>query len=168
MSRRARSRRGSTLLEFTFAGICVAFTLISIFEVARGMWVYQMEAYAIREGVRYASVHGSGCASPNTCSVTVGTIASYIQTAGPLIDPTSTLTFTAASGTPISGSMTSLKTNTTTWPPSGSNTAGQTIQISISFPYKTVLAMLWTGAGPPLTDVQTFHMKASSSEPIQF
>jgi hypothetical protein len=161
-------RRGSTALEFALVGIPIMFILFSLFEAARGMWTYQMLAYAIREGTRYAAMHGQGCASPNTCQVTVGTIASYIQTAGPLIDPSSTLTFTPASGTPISGSITTLKSNTTTWPPSGANAEGQTVKISIKYPFQTTLALFWAGAGPPLNDSQTFSLVASSAETIQF
>jgi hypothetical protein len=163
-----RKRKGSTALEFVLVGIPVMFVLFSLFETARGMWTYQMLAYAIREGTRYAAMHGKGCASPNTCSVTVGQLASYIQTAGPLIDPISTLTFTPATGSAISGSITSLKTNSTTWPPSTANTPGQSVSISVSYPFQTVLAMFWVGQGPPLNDSQTFNLKASSTEPIQY
>jgi len=35
------------------------------------MWNYHTIAYAVKEGARYASVHGSNCAAPNTCQVTV-------------------------------------------------------------------------------------------------
>jgi hypothetical protein len=66
------------MLEFVLIGIPVIFVLISIFEIARGMWTYHTMAYAVREGVRYASVHGKGCASPNTCQVTIGQITSVI------------------------------------------------------------------------------------------
>ena len=169
MSRRlATRRRGSTALEFVLVGIPVMFVLFSLFEEARGMWTYQMLAYAIREGTRYCSVHGKGCASPNTCSVTIGQIATYIQTAGPLIDPISTLTLTPASGSATSGSITSLKTNTTVWPPSAANTPGQTVQLTINYPFQTILAVFWVGSGPPLNDDQTFHLKASSKQPIQY
>jgi Flp pilus assembly protein TadG len=60
-------RKGSTALEFALVGIPLLFILFSLFEAARGMWTYQMMAYAVREGTRYAAMHGKGWASPNTC-----------------------------------------------------------------------------------------------------
>src|SRR6266705_3011910 len=96
-SRRKRTRRGSSILEFVLVGIPIIFVLISLFEISRGMWTYHTMAYAVREGVRYATVHGKGCASPNTCQVTIGNITSQIKAAGIGLDPGAvTLTFTPA------------------------------------------------------------------------
>ena len=74
-----RRNRGQTLLEFTFVGIPMIFTLISIFEISRGMWIYHTLAYSVKVGVRYASVHGLNCGpslndpqNPNNCLVTMG------------------------------------------------------------------------------------------------
>ena len=168
MNRRLRSRRGSTSLEFIMAGIPLMFILFSAFESARGMWTYEMMAYAVREGTRYASVHGNGCSSPNSCQVTIGQIASRIQTSGPLISSSSTLTFTPASGSAVSGTISSLASNSTVWPPTGANAPGQNVKIAVSYPFQTILAVFWAGAGPPLNDSQTFTLRASSTEPIQF
>ena len=55
------------MLEFVLVGIPLIFVILSIFEIARGMWTYQTLAFAVREGTRYAIMHGKGCASPNTC-----------------------------------------------------------------------------------------------------
>ncbi len=166
--RRQRRQRGSTMLEFVLVGIPLIFVLISLFEIARGMWTYQNIAYAIREATRYASMHGSGCASPNTCLITVGQIADYVQAAGPGIDPASTMTLTPAVGTAISGSITDLHSNTATWPPTSANTPGNTVKISIKYQFRTILAIFWTGDGAPLNDSQTFTLPASSTETIQF
>jgi hypothetical protein len=38
------------------------------------MWTYHTLAYAVKEGTRYASVHGKGCEAPNTCTKTVAQI----------------------------------------------------------------------------------------------
>ena len=166
--RRLRSRRGATALEFTMAGVPLMFMLFSVFESARGMWTYEMMAYAVREGTRYAAMHGRGCGTPNSCQVTIGQLASYIHTAGPLISSSSTLTFTPATGTATSGTISSLASNSTVWPPTGANSPGQNVKISVSYPFQTVLAVFWAGAGPPLNDSQTFTLRASSTEPIQF
>ena len=49
-SRRRKSQRGGSLIEFTFVGIPLMFVLISIFEASRGMWTYNLLAHAIKEG----------------------------------------------------------------------------------------------------------------------
>ena len=163
MKRPLGGRKGSTALEFALVGIPLLFILFSLFEAARGMWTYQMMAYAVREGTRYAAMHGKGCASPNTCQVTVGNIATYIQAAGPLIDPGSTLTLTPASGTATSDTITNLKTNTTIWPPSSSNVPGQTVKLSIQYGFNTILPIFWsTGSA------RTYPLVATSAEPVQF
>jgi Flp pilus assembly protein TadG len=170
MTRSKRGRRtGSSLLEFTLVGIPMIFTLIGLFEITRGMWVYQSMAYAAREATRYATVHGSGCASPNTCQVTIGRITSVLRAAGPGFDPsTVTVTFTPASGSATTGTISALLNNTTIWPPATANATGQDVQISVKYPFKTILAIFWPGAGGPLNDSQTFNLSASSREGIQF
>jgi Flp pilus assembly protein TadG len=169
MARKAVRQRGSSILEFTLVGIAMIFIIISFFEMARGMWTYQTLAYAVREGARYATVHGKDCASPNTCQVTIGQITGIIKSAGPGLDPNATtVTFTPASGSATSDTMTNLLTSTTTWPPSAANAIGQNVQIAVSYPFRTVLAIFWVGDGHPINDSQVFHLSASSTEPIQY
>jgi Flp pilus assembly protein TadG len=168
-SRRNRTRRGSSILEFVLVGIPIIFVLISLFEISRGMWTYHTMAYAVREGVRYATVHGKGCASPNTCQVTIGQITSVIKAAGVGLPPsTTTITLTPASGSASSDTMTNQLASTTVWPPSGANTPGQDVKIKVSYPFRTILAIFWVGAGRPLNDSGTFNLGASSTEPIKF
>jgi hypothetical protein len=162
-------RKGSTQLEFVLVGIPMIFILISIFEIARGMWAYHTLAYAVREGVRYASMHGKGCASPNSCQVTIGGITGVIKTAGVGLDPSSvTLTFTPAGGSLPNQTMTSQLTSSTVWPPSTANTPGQIIKISANYGFRTFLALFWVGAGRPVNYSGTFYLPASSSEAISF
>jgi hypothetical protein len=162
-------RKGSAILEFTLVGIPIIFTFIGLFEITRGMWVYQSMAYAVRETTRYASFHGIGCASPNTCQVTVGTLVGVLKGAGPGFDPnTVTVTFTPSSGSAVSGTLSSLQSSTTVWPPSGANAEGQTIKISVKWPFKTILAMFWPGAGGVANYSGTFNLSASSSQMIQY
>lgn len=169
MTRRRRNRKGSTILEFVLVGIPMIFIFISIVEVARGMWTYHTLAYAVREGVRYAAMHGKGCASPNTCQVTIGGITSKIREAGIGLDAsTVTLTFTPASGSASTDTMANQASSTTTWPPSTANSPGQNVKISAKYPFRTFLAVFWTGAGGPLNDSGMFYLPASSTAPIQF
>lgn len=162
-------RKGSVLLEFTLVGIPILFTMISLFEMTRGMWLYQTMAYAVREATRYATVHGSGCASPNTCQVTIGQITRVLKTAGPGVDPSAvTVTFTTADGSATSGTMASLLASSTVWPPAGANATGQNVKISVRYPFQSILSMFWPGAGRAVNDSKTFQLSASSTEAIQF
>jgi Flp pilus assembly protein TadG len=169
MTAKRKGRRGSTILEFTLVGIPMIFIFISIFEISRGMWIYHTLAYAVREGTRYAAMHGSGCASPNTCQVTIGGIAGVIKTAGVGLDPNGVnVTFTPASGSVSSDTMTNQLASTTVWPPTGANAPGQTVKISVKYPFRTFLAVFWAGAGAPLNDSGVFYLPATSTQSIQF
>jgi Flp pilus assembly protein TadG len=169
MTRSRRSQAGRSILEFTLVGIPLIFVLISFFELARGMWTYHTLAYAVREGTRYSAFRGRGCASPNTCQVTIGQTSAVIRSAGPGLDPALvTLTFSPASGTVVRGTMQSLLTNTATWPPSTSNAVGQNIQISAAYPFNSVLAVVWPGSGRAFSSIRVVWLGASSQEGVQF
>ena len=169
MTGKRRNRKGSTMLEFVLVAIPMIFILISVFEIARGMWIYHTLAYAVREGVRYATVHGSGCAAPRTCQATIGQITSTIQSAGVGLDANAvTVTFTPASGSATTDTMTNQIASTTNWPPTGANAPGQNVKIALKYPFRTILAVFWVGAGRPLNDSGVFYLAASSTEPIQF
>jgi hypothetical protein len=169
MMGRARNRRGSSALEFVLVGIPVIFVTISTFELARGMWMYESLAYAVREGSRYAAVHGRGCAPPATCQVTIGNIAGVIRSAGTGLDPNSVaVTFVAANGASSSGSLAAQMSNTAIWPPTGANAQGQDIRISAKYTYRTFLAVFWPGAGAAVRSSGVFYLPATSNAQIQF
>jgi Flp pilus assembly protein TadG len=167
--RRKNGRKGSTILEFVLVGIPIIFIFICIFEMSRGMWNYHSIAFGVREGSRYAAMHGVDCASPHTCQVSIGTITGVIRSNAPGIDPaTVTLTFTPSSGTATSGTMSSLASSTTTFPPTGANAQGQNVKISANYAFQSILAVFWVGAGRGANYSGTFNLYTSSSEPIQF
>ena len=56
--RRAGSRRGSTLVEFSFCAFLLVMVVLSAFEFTRMLLVYTTVANAARGGARYAIVHG--------------------------------------------------------------------------------------------------------------
>jgi hypothetical protein len=156
------------MLEFVLIGIAMIFMLICLFEISRGMWAYHTISYAVREGTRYAAMHGKGCDSPNSCTITIGNIVTYMKSAGGGFDPdNTTLTFTPQSGSATSNTMTNLASSTTKFPPSGAYAQGNTVQISSKYKFQTVLAMLWYGS-PAINDSGTFYLTASSKELIQF
>jgi hypothetical protein len=171
-------RSGQTLVEFTFVGIPVMFTLICIFEISRGMWIYTTLNHSVKEAVRYAIVHGQNCGiNGNSCQVALGpavnhcngtnsTIAEVIQCAGIGLDPTKTqVRFTSTQGTTAWYNLNAVPA-TTPWPPANGNSSGQAITIEMQTPFTTALSMLWPGASPVKFASGTFG--ASSSDQIQY
>ncbi len=171
--RRPRSRcRGNSLLEFTLVGIPLIFALISTFELARGMWLYDTAAFAIKSGTRYAVVHGQDCTlGSNSCAVSISQIASVIQSAGVGLPADSlTLTFTPAAGSATTCVLNDCIANYTgtMWPPATANAVGKTLKISAVFPFQSIIVMFWPGAGAPLSAAGTIHLSADSLESILY
>lgn len=164
--------RGATTVEMTLVGIPIIFIMISIFEISRGMWIYDTAAHAAREGTRFATVHGINCVSDppavtNNCAKTVADVAQVIQNAGVGLElATTTLTFTAPSP---GGAVVTCALNAcpaTIWPPVGTNTVGTIIQIDISTRFNSALAMFWPGAA--VVNFTTANLGATSIDAIQF
>ena len=190
-----RSQRGATTIEMTFVGIPLIFILISVFEISRGMWMYNTAATAVREGVRFATVHGVNCVFtggiPNQCDVTANDIVRVIRTGlgngsthslnyGPtgagsvgLVETTTDLTFTSASGTltcKLDGSTGACNSQ---WPPgppafpnANDNAVKQFITISIKAPFRSAISMFWPGSRP--MQFGATNLSASSSDTMQF
>jgi Flp pilus assembly protein TadG len=169
MKVRNSRQRGSSLIEFTLVGIPVIFLLLSSFEVARGMWTYHTLAAAVKRGTRYTVVHGQNCSlSGNTCTVTIAQIAAQIESAGPgLLPGQMSLTFTPATGSPVSCALSSCLSNSTTWPPSTANSPGTNVTIAGSYPFRSIASMLWPSAGR-VSIFQPVTFGASSTEPVQY
>jgi len=183
--RTGRTRRnGNTTLEFTLVGIPFIFVLISVVEVARGMWIYDTLAHAIKEGTRFAIVNGKNCAKIPGCAVTVADIANRIRLAGVGLNPAElevTLTSfrqTANQGAviygtpvrcaPLSSCLSRNGRPGDVWPPSPGNTPKlDTVLISGRYPFRSAVSMFWPGAGEG-TSFGTFLLPATSMEVIQF
>jgi hypothetical protein len=190
------SQRGATTIEMTLVGIPIIFLLISTFEISRGMWMYNTAATAVREGVRFASVHGVNCvkvapAIPNQCDVTANDIVQVIRNGagnglthalnyGPtgagsagLPLGTTSATTTLVTFTSATGSFTCQLDGTTVtggcaaqWPPNLDNAVKQVIQISIQVPFPSALSMFWPGSKQAMFSV--VNLWASSSDTVQF
>jgi Flp pilus assembly protein TadG len=169
MRRAPGNRKGSSLLEFTLVGVPFIFVLISTFEMARGMWIYHTLTYAVKEATRYAVVHGQNCAvSPNACTVSVGQITTRIRQAGPgLLPADMSVTLTASNGT-LNCQLSDCLNNNNVWPTAPGNAVGSDIQISATYPFRSVICMFWPGAGESVQSIGTFNLPAVSREPIQF
>jgi hypothetical protein len=147
----------------------MVFVVFSTFELARGMWSYHSLAYAVREGTRYAVVHGADCASsPNSCTVTISQIATVIKNAGVGLDgSTLSLTFTPNTGSAITCTLNNCLTNSTQWPPSGANSIGMTVTISANYPFQSGIVFFFPGTRPT-GSFPAMNLPASSKDLIQF
>ena len=167
--------RGSSTLEMTMVGIPLIFTLISIFEISRGMWIYHTLAYTVNEAVRYAAVHGKNCVlNPptvtNDCTIQVSAIATKIRNngSGALLCNDGTYSCVTLTLTPAGGCSTlaACLTTNTVWPPSGSNDVGMPLQIDIRIPFNSALGMLFPGTG--YVAFAPVNLGASTNQQIQF
>jgi hypothetical protein len=81
---------------------------------------------------------------------------------------TTLLTFTAAGTTSAACSLdaTTNPCPASVWPPPGRNGIGQTIQIDVTTPFRSAIALFWPGAKP--VHFGAFTLGASSSDNIQF
>jgi len=169
--RSSHGRRGQSLLEFTLVGIPLIFVLISIFEIARGMWMYHTLAYAVKEATRLAIVKGRDYINTGGTVVTVARIVQEIgpRGAGVGLDPSElnvTLSSEGAADIPCNP-ITTCAANAAQWPTPGSNGRNRRVSIEASFPFRSALAMFWPGGGP----AQVFGVKwfrAYSQDLIQF
>lgn len=169
MSGKRNGRAGSSVVEFTLVGIPLIFVLISTFEIGRGMWIYHSVAYAVKEGTRYAAVHGATCAPPaNDCLKTVADVAERIRSASFGLDPDAMdVTFTPAVGATPTRKLSEWLTVTSTWPPATANTPGRDVEIRASYPFQSLICMFWPGTGG-MSALNTYNMPAASRERIQF
>ncbi|MGO4885584.1 MAG: TadE/TadG family type IV pilus assembly protein [Bryobacteraceae bacterium] len=165
-----KGRRGAVTLEFTLVGIPLLFTLISTVEMSRGMWMYQTQAYAISQGVRYLVVHGADCSSSgNSCTTTIGSIAGVIANGGVGLAPAQwNVTLISASGenniscNPLSTCL----SNSTVWPPSPDNALGSNVAISATYPFSSAMFMFFPGTTP--VSFGTYNLGAYSKQEIMF
>lgn len=165
-----RRRRGNALIEFTLVGVPVIFLLISTFEMARGMWIYHTLVNAVKQGARYASVHGQLCAtSPNTCTIKIADVAGQIQNAGVGLTPAQlSLTLSTQGGGTVVCTLDNCLTNTTApYPDPAGNGVGNTIEIDALYPFSSMICMFWPAGGSTLP-LGTINLPASARERIRF
>jgi Flp pilus assembly protein TadG len=166
-----KTQRGSTMLEFTLAGIPVLFLIICTVQLSLAMWNYHTLAYAVNQGVRYTALHGQGCwSNGNSCGATVGTIANQIAAAAigvPSGQVNFTLT-TASGQTTTCNPLSSCFSSSTAWPPAtnSDNVPGKNVTVSAKYVFPFMLAMLWPGAGAMRTG--TIALSASATQQILY
>ncbi|MGC9951579.1 MAG: TadE/TadG family type IV pilus assembly protein [Bryobacteraceae bacterium] len=158
--RRARSRKGNAIVEFTLVAIPLIFIQISIVEICRGMWDYHSLAQAVKAASRSAATRGAGCAGAG-CAITVSQIATTIS-AYALGMPASALnvTLTSNAGSVTCNPLSACSGNNTVWPPAGGNTAGSDIVISGSYNFTSMLTMFAPGTNGMQFSGVTFTAKS--------
>jgi Flp pilus assembly protein TadG len=166
-SRRNR-QRGQGMVEFVLVSIPLIFILISIFEIARGMWIYHTIQYGVQQGARYLVVHGETCAKASTtCSVTVGDVAQVIKANSTGMNPGDfQVTLKSQSSTLNCQPLSSCLSNGGQWPPAGESHPGFRIAVTGTFPFRSPLCMFWPGTKPvgPLA----VNLGATATEEIRF
>jgi Flp pilus assembly protein TadG len=165
------------MFEFVLVGIPLLFILISIFEMSRMMWTYHTLAHAVKEGVRYAIVHGKyrsdACVPAATapCASTVAQVATAIRDSGVGLIPNQ-LSVSMTSGATV------IPTNTlqqliatgggTMFPPADLNgEPGSDVTITANYSFSSVVIFFWPGAGPGV-QFGVLTLPASSRERIEF
>ncbi len=163
--RRKPGERGNAMVEMAMVFLPLMFSVFSICELGRAMWIYHTLATAVKKGTRIAMVHGDRCAEASVdCPVTVATLVTAIQQGGIGLDPALLqLTFVAGTQTLSCAPSTSCATNSSNWPPAPNNVVGENVSINAKYTFTTVLTSLWPGQS-----TGTFNLAAKSTEVIQF
>lgn len=153
---RRRAQRGSAIVEFTLVGIGLMFALISIFEMARGMWVYHTLAHVSKEATRFLIVHGKECQTRASCQAeaTLQTLANRIQYHGvgllPELLEVQVYRVVGTTETQVVGTggayrtVTNLSTDTALWDATAQ--MGDAVHVVLRYPFRSALAMFWPGA----------------------
>lgn len=153
-----RKDRGSTIVEFTLVGIALIFVLISIFEMARGMWIYHTLAHVSKEATRFLIVHGLECQTRPSCKAeaTLQALAARMQYHGVGLLPdqleVQVYRVVGARETQVVGgggtfrTLASLSTDEALWDPTVRG--GDAVHVLVRYPFRSAMAMFWPGSKP--------------------
>lgn len=183
MTKPRTRKSGNAIIEFTLVGIPLIFILLATFEMARGMWLYATVAHAVRQGARYAAVHGKDCSTPpNQCAITIGDIALVIRDAGVGLDPADfwvAVITVAPKAVPAVTftTLATLLTDASTFGAANSGVAGNDVIVTGVYHFRTALMAFFSGPvlppppGPSdseSSDVGVIRQAATSRERIEF
>jgi hypothetical protein len=114
--------RGQTMVEFSVVAFLLCLLLLAVIEIGRMVLVYTTVANAARAGARYAIVHGGS-----------RTGAGVDGPSGPGANPAQVVSVVKnfASAGLLSGALLII----TIAYPSGSNAPGQTVNVTVTYPY---------------------------------
>jgi hypothetical protein len=157
------------MLEFVLLGVPAIFVLISVFQMGIGMWEFHTIDSAVHQLGRYMQVRGRGCTqNSNTCSVTVGQIATQMESyAIGIPGQLFSVTLVNPGGNSISCSpLSSCTSNAIVWPQSPYNGPGQIFVIYATFNWSPAIGMVWPGAKTQI--FPTYTIGSSTAEEIMF
>ena len=163
----ARHRRGNALIEFTLLGVPLLFITISIVAVSIDMWEFHNLAYSVEQTARYVTVHGATCTqNTNSCTITVGNVATYFKTQALALDPTQVIVMiTDGSGTTTCNPVNSCTGSATQFPNPANNSVGSDVTIKATYILKNPVVLFW----PPNIDTPAdFTVGATSRQRIIF
>jgi len=155
LTKKRKRQSGEAMVEFTMIGIPLLFVWISTVEMARGMWQYHTLQYATKMTNAYVATHGATCASPNSCSVTMGDVVGVFQQNAIGIPMANVkLTLLTANNSVTCNQVSACSSNASwgnTWPTSanGDNAVGKSTEVKTYYTFNTALAMFWPGSGTP-------------------
>jgi hypothetical protein len=175
--RKMKNQAGASMLEFTFVGIPLIFVLISIFEISRGMWAFNTLSHSVKEGVRFAIVHGNNCViPPNNCPVRTSDICTVMRNNGPGLEPARVINIKLNSNTREISYPTltaCLADNTVIFPsrnpgPTTDNggAQGNPVGITATYVFDSALAFFWTGQSG--FTFGRIYLPASANERIRY
>jgi len=144
-------QRGSNEIEFSLCAIFIIFLLISIVDMARGLWIYHTLAEAVRDGTRFAIVRGERYANPTTGArlpgATLADVRNVVLRSGVGLVPNDlTLRFESPAGVITCNPACPGGTLTTNWPPDGAAALDQEIGIAANYPYSSLVVMYFPGS----------------------
>jgi hypothetical protein len=161
-------RRGSALLEFTLVGIPMIFISTSIMSASLDMWQFHNLAYGTQMTARYAAMHGRSCTqNGNTCTVTVGDLATYFQGQALALDASRlSVQLHSLSETINCDPLDTCSSNATVFPNPADNGVKFDIVVTATYPVTNPIALFWPGVGS--VTPATFNLFATSRQMIVF
>lgn len=133
------AQRGASMVEFAIASTALLLMMFGIVEYGRVMYTYHTVSNAARLASRWAIVRGSGCSYLDHCNATSTDIQNYVISIVPMVDASSS----TVSGCSQAGLCATAMWSTSTDPsvdctatdPSGNNTAGHLVCVTVSYPF---------------------------------
>ena len=168
-----RCSAGNTQIEFALCAVFIVFLLISIVDLARGMWIYHTLAEAVRDGTRHAIVRGDRYVDPVTgnrlAGATLADARAVVLRHAAGLDPNQlNLRFESPAGTITCNPATNCPGGSLgqTWPPVGFASAGLEVGIIARYPYNSLVVMYFPGGGG--LNFGNYTLGSSSRERIVF
>lgn len=150
-------------------GIPVIFLTISVFEASLMMWQYHTMAEAVQIVAQYITAHGYNCSNGNSCAITIGTIAGYIEQTGVGLDPSRlNVTISSANSSTSCAPVNTCTSSSVQFPPAanGDYNVGNDITVTATYSMHNPITMFWPSRASDSVGVLT--LGATSTQRIVF